>query len=195
MKTNSPLNAQANPKALEVNAAVRAARSGWRFTGSERPEIAESPKSGQRSVWDFPRPPVVGAVTDTIEVRCGDQTIAVSTRAREVLETSHAPTIYIPPGDFDAESVRPADGAGSHCEWKGISVSLTVLDVADAGWMIARAYPEFEPLVGWAAFYPNRLTCLRAGQFVGAQGGGYYGGWVTPDLAGPIKGGPHTAGW
>ncbi|MEJ2502553.1 MAG: hypothetical protein P8177_04420, partial [Gemmatimonadota bacterium] len=27
------------------------------------------------------------------------------------------------------------------------------------------------------------------------QPGGFYGGWVTPDLAGPIKGGPGSSGW
>jgi hypothetical protein len=27
------------------------------------------------------------------------------------------------------------------------------------------------------------------------QPGGFYGGWVTPELMGPFKGGPGSSGW
>lgn len=183
------------PPTLTPDAAVIAARSHWQFTGTVRPPFAETPKEGQRSVWDFPRPPAIQPISDPVEVRLDDEVIAKTSRAVEVLETSHAPTIYIPPGDFEGSLVSVSAIGGSHCEWKGISRALAVRDVADAGWMIVQAYPEFAGLVGWAAFYPTHLTCLRNSQRVGAQGGGYYGGWVTPDLAGPIKGGPGSGGW
>jgi len=33
------------------------------------------------------------------------------------------------------------------------------------------------------------------GERVQPQGGSFYGGWVTPDIAGPWKGAPGTGGW
>mgnify|MGYP003305834281 CR=1 FL=1 len=37
--------------------------------------------------------------------------------------------------------------------------------------------------------------CLVAGEEVQSQVGGFYGGWVTSEIIGPFKGGPHTMGW
>ena len=54
-------------------------------------------KSGQESVWDYPRPPQ---------------------RARRVLETSHPPVYYVLPEDVRMEHLTPSDAA-SLCEWKG----------------------------------------------------------------------------
>jgi hypothetical protein len=28
-----------------------------------------------------------------------------------------------------------------------------------------------------------------------AQAGGFYGGWITPEVVGPFKGDPGTSGW
>jgi len=33
------------------------------------------------------------------------------------------------------------------------------------------------------------------GQPVQAQSGGFYGGWITPDVVGPFKGDEGTWGW
>ena len=38
-------------------------------------------------------------------------------------------------------------------------------------------------------------ACFVDGDRVEPQEGGFYGGWVTPDIVGPIKGGPGTQGW
>ncbi len=61
--------------------------------------------------------------------------------------------------------------------------------------VLGAVYPEFNELCGWYAFYPQHLRCFVDKERVGAQPGGYYGGWVTSDLVGPIKGGPGTKGW
>ena len=37
--------------------------------------------------------------------------------------------------------------------------------------------------------------CSIDGQRVVPQPGGFYGGWITPDLAGPFKGVPGSMGW
>src|SRR5262249_52303419 len=47
-------------------------------------------------VWDYPRPPAVEPCTRRVRVEMAGATIADSTRALRVLETSHPPGIYIP---------------------------------------------------------------------------------------------------
>ena len=37
--------------------------------------------------------------------------------------------------------------------------------------------------------------CLVDGEVVRPQEGGFYGGWITADLAGPFKGIPGSMGW
>jgi hypothetical protein len=46
----------------KVSAAILAARSGWRYTGAERPDFADATGPGQESVWDYPRPPGSGPI-------------------------------------------------------------------------------------------------------------------------------------
>ena len=46
------------------------------------------------------------------------------------------------------------------------------------------------------AFYPAPMDgCFVGDERVTPQPGGFYGGWVTADLAGPFKGEPGTMGW
>ena len=46
------------------------------------------------------------------------------------------------------------------------------------------------------ALYAARLDrCLVNDEPVIPQSGGFYGGWITPDVAGPFKGMPGSAGW
>jgi hypothetical protein len=63
----------------------------------------------------------------------------------------------------------------------------------------AWSYPQplagAEALADGVAFYARDLTCSVGGLPATAQPGGFYGGWVTPDLAGPFKGEPGSEGW
>lgn len=72
----------------------------------------------QESVWDYPRPPRVELCASHIEIVLGGVTIASTNRAVRVLETSHPPSYYIPPGDILSGVLTVAEG-GSFCEWKG----------------------------------------------------------------------------
>jgi hypothetical protein len=46
------------------------------------------------------------------------------------------------------------------------------------------------------AFYAGPLDrCTVDGEQVVPQPGGFYGGWITSDLAGPFKGVPGSMGW
>lgn len=120
--------------------------------------------------------------------------VASTTSAVRVCETASAPTWYIPPEDVN-ESLVVYDGGQSLCEWKGLAQGLSVGAVAEAGWRYTRVFEEFAELHLWCAFYPAKLRCFIDGERVSPQPGGYYGGWVTRNMTGPIKGEPGSSGW
>ena len=178
---------------------VLRARRRWRFDGRDRPGWAEEPGPGQVSVWDFPRPPRIEAETRRVRVEHAGVRVAESQASLRVLETAGAPTLYLPRGDVDWDLLIPC-AAESFCEWKGRARHFDVRAAGrvapEAAWCYPDPYPEFERLRDRVAFHPARLDACWLGDLqVAPQPGGYYGGWVTPDLAGPIKGGPGSAAW
>ncbi len=50
-----------------------------------------TPRPGQESVWDYPRPPRVEPIDHHIQIVFDDRTIADTRHALRVLETSHPP--------------------------------------------------------------------------------------------------------
>jgi uncharacterized protein (DUF427 family) len=178
---------------------LTAARAGWVHRGGARPAFAVEPGEGQESVWDYPRPPALVADSRRVIVRRGEVIVADTRRALRLLETSHPPTWYLPRADIDMRALAPA-GGGSFCEWKG---DATYFDVVAGGPPLHRAawaYPEvidarYAALTDCIAFYATHLDCRVDGVRVRPQPGGFYGGWITPDLVGPFKGDPGTAGW
>jgi len=170
----------------------------WKYIGKERPPFAETPEEGQESVWDYPRPPMLSPDIRHVVVKLGNIIIADTTRAIRVLETASPPTFYIPPEDVDQEKLRRADGS-SFCEWKGKAAYWDVItadsNVLAAGWSYSGPAERFSQIDGYYSFYPARVSCFVDGVPVKAQPGGFYGGWVTPDIAGPFKGEPGTGGW
>lgn len=157
------------------------------------------PGPGQESVWDYPRPPRLERTDEVVEVELGGRTIARTTRALRVLETSHPPTYYLPVEDVATGVLRPAGGS-SFCEWKGRAAYLDVVSGDRVAERAAWHYPEptgpFAELCGHVAVYPGRMDrCLVDGERVLAQPGGFYGGWITSRVVGPFKGEPGTMGW
>jgi uncharacterized protein (DUF427 family) len=179
---------------LKATDDVEQARSKWRYRGQERPPFALNTEGCQLSVWDFPRPPRIEKFNGRLRVQSAAQIIASTSRGRRVLETAGAPTYYFPPEDVIAKGIERT-GKAFHCEWKWISYEISVASIKQAGWVIEAVYPEFGELCGWYAFYPQKLNCFIDEERVGAQPGGYYGGWVTRDIVGPIKGEPGTESW
>jgi uncharacterized protein (DUF427 family) len=157
------------------------------------------PGPGQRSVWDFPRPPALEQWHEHVVVRLGGVVVAETTGAWSVLETSHPPTYYLPPDAWVEGSLRPAAGS-SYCEWKGTARYLDVVsgDVVAAGaaWSYPAPVPRYDALRDHVAVYPGAVDeCLVDGVRVEPQPGGFYGGWVTPRVVGPFKGAPGTLHW
>jgi uncharacterized protein (DUF427 family) len=178
---------------------VEAARSTWIWRGARRPPFAIPPGPGQESVWDYPRPPVLVPERRRVEVRFEGIQIASTSSALRLLETSHPPTFYLPLAGVDTSRLIPVVG-GSFCEWKGQAVYF---DLSLGGRRLPRAawaYPEpieenFQDLAHRVAFYATHLDCLVEGAQARPQAGGFYGGWITPELTGPFKGDPSTGGW
>ncbi|MEM9793522.1 MAG: DUF427 domain-containing protein [Pseudomonadota bacterium] len=151
------------------------------------------------NVQDYPRPPAVERVPQRLRVLLAGTEIANSTGAWRVLETHHAPTYYIPTQDILPGALRPAPGS-SHCEWKGRAVYFDVLaeqTIAPRGaWSYPRATAGFAQIEDHVAFYPGAMSAAWVGAYaVTAQPGDFYGGWVTSNLTGIVKGGPGTLGW
>lgn len=153
------------------------------------------------SVWDYPRPPRLEPCSKRVRVVLGGAVIADTTQAYRVLETSHPPTYYVPAEDLAPGSLEASRAGGSFCEWKGMASYLDAIGgdgrrVERAGWTYLDPAPGFEAIRGAVAFYAGLMDeCTVGGERVVEQEGGFYGGWITSDVAGPFKGAPGTFNW
>jgi uncharacterized protein (DUF427 family) len=178
--------------------AIARARSQWVWRGQARPPFADVPGPGQVSVWDFPRPPALEADAREVVVHWNGVLLARTRRAIRLLETAHPPCFYLPWADVDRSLLQPA-GGGSFCEWKGPAHYWSLVSGEQRLERIGWSYPEplagAEAIADCVAFYAQGLDCSVGGEPVALQPGGFYGGWVTPELVGPFKGGPGSSGW
>lgn len=150
------------------------------------------------NVQDYPRPPSLEPVEQRLRVVLAGTTIAESTRGLRVLETHHAPTYYIPLDDVIARLI-PSSGK-SVCEWKGHAVYFDVpageTTANRAAWSYLEPTPGFVDLANHVAFYASAMDdCFIGDERVIPQPGDFYGGWVTTNLIGRIKGAAGTEFW
>jgi uncharacterized protein (DUF427 family) len=151
------------------------------------------------NVQSYPRPPALERVSQTVRVILGGIEIANSDQAFRVLETHHAPTYYLPSSDILAGALLPAAGR-SFCEWKGVARYWTVVAGEELQARAAWSYPDptsvFAALRDHVAFYASQMEACFVGELeVIPQPGDFYGGWMTPNLTGTIKGAPGTEFW
>lgn len=150
------------------------------------------------NVQDYPRPPALEEVPHRIIIQLGGKVIVDTCKALRVLETHHAPTYYLPPGDITAHLI-PAEGR-SFCEWKGVARYFDVVAGAQvaprAAWCYDSPTAAFAPLTGYVAFYASKMeACTVGDEVVEPQPGDFYGGWTTSNLTGSVKGAPGTLHW
>ncbi|MEE3716187.1 DUF427 domain-containing protein [Tumidithrix elongata RA019] len=158
-----------------------------------------APQTGQESVWDYPRPPHLEPTSKHIQIIFNQVTIADTCHAKRVLETSHPPVYYIPPQDIQMEYLTP-EPQSSFCEWKGVAGYYTVTVGNRIAKNVAWYYPDptlsFLSIKDHVAFYAGSMdVCYVDGEIVQPQPGGFYGGWITPDIVGPFKGEQGSFGW
>lgn len=152
----------------------------------------------QEDVQSYPRPAIAEPSSHRIQITLGGALIVDTSRAIRVLETHHAPTYYVPPDDVTAD--LSAVGGRSFCEWKGVAHYFDVISgkhhARRAAWTYPKPTGQFTALAGYIAFYASKMErCSVAGVLVEPQKGDFYGGWITPNLTGIVKGGPGTEHW
>lgn len=170
----------------------------WKHNGQKRPKFAKQPAEGQESVWDYPRPPTIDPDNRKVEVLWMGQLIARTKNSIRVLETASPPTFYLPQDDVDMGFLRKSTGT-SFCEWKGSatywSIEINNRTLENAAWSYDNPNPEFRPISGYLSFYPAKVNCFVDEIRVAPQPGAFYGGWMTPEIVGPVKGEPGSGGW
>jgi len=152
----------------------------------------------EENVQNYPRPPLLEPAPYRITARAAGALILDTTSAWRVCETHHPPTYYFPPHVLLC-AYLPARGS-SLCEWKGQAqyFSLKIGDVTlpRVAWSYPHPTPEFAPIKDFIAIYPAAFdSAVVDGLAVSAQPGDFYGGWVTSNLTGIVKGGPGTLHW
>ena len=128
------------------------------------------------------------------------QKIADTVSGYRVLETSHPPVYYIPPGDVVATYLLEAGTGSSWCEFKGRAKYWTLwvdgVRSLNAAWSYPAPSSSFVDIAGYLAFYASRVDeCWVDDERVQPQEGDFYGGWITSRIVGPFKGGNGTMGW
>jgi uncharacterized protein (DUF427 family) len=149
------------------------------------------------SVWDYPRPPRIERIDWSLRVEQEGEVLAETDQGLRVLETSHPPCFYFPPGSVDFSRLEPSP-TRTFCEWKGQarywSLKTAQGLIKDAAW----AYSDpVDPIIkDHVSFYAGRVeACFVNGERVVPQEGDFYGGWILSWVRGPFKGGPGTRGW
>ena len=151
------------------------------------------------SVWDYPRPPRLEKCGERLRVIFNGETIADTIAGFRVLETSHPPVYYLPPGDIARRYLVTAAGS-SWCEFKGDakywSLDVKGLRADNAAWSYPEPSSAYARIAGYLAFYASRVDgCWVGDEIVQPQQGDFYGGWITSRIVGPFKGGAGTRGW
>jgi uncharacterized protein (DUF427 family) len=134
-----------------------------------------------------------------VRVEFNGQTIADTSRACRLLETSHPPSYYIPPADVQTQFLKPGAGR-SFCEFKGEAcywdLQVGARRSPNAAWSYASPNQTYSLLRDHFAFYAGRVdACFVDQERVSPQQGDFYGGWITSYVVGPFKGGPGTQQW
>lgn len=151
------------------------------------------------NVQSYPRPPALEPVGERLRVVFEGVTLADSTAAFRVLETHHAPSYYIPPADIMMSLLVPI-ARETFCEWKGRAAYFDLIANGRRARAAAWCYPApthgFSALKDYVSFYAGSVDEAWVGEMkVRPQPGDFYGGWVTANLTGKIKGAPGTLHW
>lgn len=151
------------------------------------------------NVGDYPRPPALEPVTERLTVVFDGQVIVDTQAGYRVLETFHPPTYYIPQTDALMDWFQPIKQT-SMCEWKGRAAYFDIVGqnkrATAAAWCYPKPTSRFEAITDYLAIYAEPMDQCQVGDMlVLPQPGNFYGGWVTQNITGPIKGAPGTTHW
>ncbi|MCJ1292568.1 hypothetical protein MMC34_004119 [Xylographa carneopallida] len=168
------------------------------------------PPKAPLNPFTFPRPPLLERTPRHLQVKWQDVVIADTKDAFWVLETTHPPTYYLPPSSILAPLAKSSHS--SFCEWKGKATYWDIIlpkkassvedfkggkgdKVRNRIWSYEDPTDGFKPIKDYVSFYAGPWDCYVDGELVKPQPGDFYGGWVTSEIVGQVKGGPGTWGW
>jgi len=112
-------------------------------------------------VWEYPRPPAVVPCERRVRVELAGHVLADSDRALRVLETSHPPTIYVPPIDVRGELLATSDARATWCEFKGAARYVDA--IVDGRRFKAIAWSYADPSAGYEALRDHIAFYTRVG--------------------------------
>jgi uncharacterized protein (DUF427 family) len=124
---------------------------------------------GQESVGDYPRPPRIEPSSHSVLIKYKDLIIAESRMILRVLETSLAPSYYVPREDVFFKHLRLSTRI-TRCEWKGAANYLDLLVDDEVIPNVACTYEapvqEIQAIEGCLALYPGLVDCFLDGEQV-----------------------------
>lgn len=159
---------------------------------------------GEESSWDYPRPPRIVPVERSLEVYLGGRCIAWTERGYRILERAHPPVYLFHPDDVDWRMLKWSADDPVLDEHLGLAWYLDAMVLTPAGGVAAptcgyaftEPFPAYEAIRGHIVFYAGAMDRCRVGGVDAApQPGGFYGGWITPDVKGPFKGWAGSEDW
>jgi len=132
---------------------------------------------------------------------------------------SHPPTYYLPPDSVKVPLQKTSKstycevsfkGGVANDQWKGAATYHAIKPpggktIANRIWSYTKPTSGFIPLKDYLSFYAStgvskeeaggEWRCFVDDEMVGKQEGDFYGGWVTSNIKGKMKGGAGTWGW
>jgi uncharacterized protein (DUF427 family) len=101
-----------------------------------------------------------------VRVVFNGHTIADTTRALALCETTYKPVFYIPREDADM-TVCERTNHSTHCPYKGdasyYSIRVGNRLSENAIWSYEQPFPAVAAISGYLAFYPNRVDTIEGG--------------------------------
>ena len=102
-----------------------------------------------------------------VRVVFNGHTVADTTRALVLQETTYKPVFYIPREDADMTSFERTDHS-THCPYKGdasyYSIRVGERTSENAIWSYEQPYPAVAGIADRLAFYPNRVDAIETGR-------------------------------
>ncbi|CAG8959824.1 hypothetical protein HYFRA_00001732 [Hymenoscyphus fraxineus] len=198
--TQNPPNLYYSICIIFLSSVILYLQSDFFLNKNSNSENLKMPPKVPMNVQSFPRPPLIERTSRHLQIKWRGQLIADTKEAYWVLETYHPPTYYLPPSSVLVPLV--ATKRSTFCEWKGWAKYYSITTpkgsegeeetVRDRIWTYENPTERFAALKDHLSFYAGPWQCYVDGEEVKPQPGDFYGGWVTSELEGLIKGSKET---
>lgn len=132
---------------------------GW-ATHHEEQEEDENMTTRERKIPGPDHPITIEPTGTRVVARIGAHTVADTTRALTLRESSYPPVLYIPLDDVD-QSLLTASATQTYCPYKGDAsyyrIALAQDGSTDAVWSYREPHEAVAAIAGHIAFYPDKV--------------------------------------